>query len=252
MHKFAFRISMYCTVLYIVHINSLYVWYLLNCTLTSFIRVHSCCFECANAAQQLHPHIPELRLPVPRARLAHNQFGGHSRAAAAAAARRSRRTEQQQQQQLRVGSRAPAASGRALPRRSLGGGDQSRSQNQPVRPSSADAEPDAEYRLALDPAAALSSLQSSSSSSGASGSAHSNRYSSGRARPAPASGATGGSGGRGSRTRDGFSRPIRTNGAGASFYLNYSEIRFVTPSCDRIRSLPPAISCPTSVYHCLL
>ena len=106
---------------------------------------------------------------------------------------------------------------------------------------------DAEHRLALDPAAALSSLQSSSSS-GPSPS-QSGRYA-GRARyaSAGAAGAVGGSGGRGGRVREAYTRQIRTNGVGVSFYLNFSEIRFVTPSCDRMRSLPPAIFCPKRVH----
>ena len=111
--------------------------------------------------------------------------------------------------------------------------------------------------LALDPAAALSSLQASSSSgsasasASASGPAHSQagRFA-GRARSASvgAAGAAGGGGGRGGRVREGYTRQIRTNGAGVSFYLNFSEIRFVTPSCDRMRSLPPAIFCPKRVH----
>ena len=108
--------------------------------------------------------------------------------------------------------------------------------------------------LPLDPMAALSSLQASSSASAsasASGPAHSqaSRYA-GRARSASvgAAGAAGGGGGRGGRVREGYTRQIRTNGAGISFYLNFSEIRFVTPSCDRMRSLPPSIFCPKRVH----
>lgn len=134
-------------------------------------------------------------------------------------------------------------------------GSRSAASNQQPSASLTDAQPeDNERRLAVDTAAALSSLQSSSSSSGGGSSSSSGRYA-GRARPAAVGSgaavgaATGGNGvGRGARVRDVYSRRIRTNGAGVSFYLNYSEIRFVTPSCDRMRSLPPDVFCPTRMF----